>query len=193
MIPPYPLAWPFAVPRSASKVAGTFKTTLNQAVANVEASLRKFANYSGTKVEGVVVTCNATLLERKPADCGVAVWFTWEGEQRCIAIDRYDKLEGNVQAIHHVLEARCVELRHGGLNVTRQTFKGFTALPAPEGWEPWQRVLGFREGSLITRAGVEAAYRGLAAEAHPDKAGGSHDAMARLNAARAAALSELPD
>lgn len=182
-IPPYPLAWPEGMPRTARPISGQFKTTLYKAIENVEDSLRRFASDSGQKVTDVVVTSNkAGLTSAGPADKGVSIWFDWDGQQRCIAVDRYDKLEHNVQAIHHIIEARRTEMRHGGLNVVRQTFKGFTALPAPERW--WQ-VLGV--GMQATRAEIEAAYRQIARAAHPDT-GGSTDAMARLNAARDAGL-----
>ena len=119
------------------------------------------------------------------------MWFTWDGEQRCIPVDRYDTPAANLQAIHHVLEARRTELRHGTLSLVRATFKGFIpALPAP-GRRPWREVLGFNSGGRpITAEMVETAYRGLAMERHPDR-GGSHDAMAELTAARAAALKEI--
>jgi DnaJ-class molecular chaperone len=45
---------------------------------------------------------------------------------------------------------------------------------------PWE-VLGLRPGA--NRAAINTAYREKAKRAHPD-AGGSHDQMARLNAAR---------
>jgi hypothetical protein len=57
-----------------------------------------------------------------PADPGVAVWFTWDGMQVCIAVDRYQKVASNLQAIHHIIEARRVELRHGTLALVRASF-----------------------------------------------------------------------
>ena len=118
------------------------------------------------------------------ADTGVAAWFTWDGEQRCIAVDRYPKPEDNLQAIHHIIEARRTEMRHGGLHIVRQTFKGFTALPAPPGQRGWREVLGLK--GPVNAAQIDAAYRERAASAHPDK-GGSTEAMAELNRARAEA------
>lgn len=188
-IPPYPLAWPEGLARTGDKkAASTFKTSLAGAIENVRDSLRLFGSDSGRKVEDISVTANASLLEHNPADTGVAVWFTWDGEQRCIAVDRYPKVEHNLQAIHHILEARRTELRHGGLNVVRQSFKGFALLPAPE---PWQQVLGFAPGAVPKESQIEERFRMLATDAHPDKPNGSHDAMARLNRARDAALSEV--
>jgi DnaJ-class molecular chaperone len=73
-------------------------------------------------------------------------------------------------------------MRHGGLHVVRQTFKGFTALPAPPGKKNWREVLQIKAAN-VTPAEVDAAYRSLAQAAHPDS-GGSNEKMAQLNAAR---------
>lgn len=63
------------------------------------------------------------------------------------------------------------EMRHGGLHIVRQTFKGFVALPAPPGKKPW---------------------REKAKAAHPDNtATGSKEAMAALSAARDEALAAV--
>jgi hypothetical protein len=142
MIPSYPLSWPDGLPRTERKVTSQFRTTLAAALNNVRKSLEAFGKDSGKAVTEISITSNVTLGETRPSDTGVAVWFTWDGQQRCIAVDRYPKPEDNLQAIHHVLEARRTEMRHGGLHVVRQTFKGFTALPAPPGRKSWRDVLG---------------------------------------------------
>lgn len=174
----YPLTWPEGLPRTTTKATSQFRTTLTAALKNVQTSIEAFARDSGKRAEGIVLSSNVTLGQQKPADTGVAAWFTWDGATRCIAVDRYPKVEDNLQAIHHILEARRTEMRHGGLHIVRQTFKGFIALPAPEQW--WQ-VLDLPE--LATVADIEKAFRRLAPAAHPDR-GGSDAAMARLNAAR---------
>ncbi len=185
----YPLAWPAGVPRSHGKASSQFKTALSAALKNVKGSLELFAKDSGKAVTDIVLSSNVGGLDVKPPqDIGVAAWFTWDGEQRCIAVDRYPKVEDNLQAIHHIIEARRTEMRHGGLHIVRQTFKGFTALPAPRGWAD---VLGFGPGTSVSKASIEAAYRDRAKTAHPDR-GGSATAMAELAAARDAALAAIP-
>lgn len=184
----YPLSWPEGFPRSQRRETGRFKTTLSAALTNVRDSLRLFAGDSGKRVENVVLSSNVSLGMEKPTDPGVAVWFVWDGEQRCIPVDRYDTPAANLQAIHHVLEARRVELRHGTLALVRATFRGFTAaLPAP-GRKPWHQVLGVRPSA--TKVEVDGAYKRLARERHPDVAGGSDALMAELNAARDLAYKE---
>lgn len=178
MIPPYPLHWPEGLPRTERPLQSQFRTTLSGALSNVSDSLAAFGRDSGKAVSGIVLSSNVAGLMGKPKDVGVAAWFTWDGEQRCIAVDRYNKVECNLQAIHHIIEARRTEMRHGGLHIVRQTFKGFTALPAPDQW--WQ-VLGVSMTANPNE--IETAYRAKAKAAHPD-AGGSTEQMARLNRAR---------
>lgn len=187
--PPYPLAWPDGLPRTERKAASQFKTSLSAAINNVKKSLSMFGQDTGRTVSEVAVTSNvAGIAFEPPKDTGVAVWFEWEGAQRCIAVDRYPKVEDNLQAIHHILEARRTEMRHGGLHIVRQTFKGFVALPAPEGAKPWREVLGLT--GPVTKADIDKAYRDKAQDAHPDT-GGSTEAMAMLNRARAEAKAAI--
>lgn len=187
----YPLSWPEGFPRARTREKGQFRTTLAGALENVRSSLLAFGRDSGSPVAGIVLSSNVSLGESRPADPGVAVWFTWDGEQRCIPVDRYDTPAANLQAIHHVLEARRTELRHGTLSLVRATFKGFIpALPAPG--RPWREVLGINAAkAVLDPADIDTAYRHFAKLRHPDAPGGSHEAMAELNAARAAALKEI--
>lgn len=190
-IPPYPLAWPEGFPRTPAhrRHGGNFKTSLAGAINNVADSLRRFGSDSGKGVSNVVATTNVggiQLIEKKDTDPGVAVWFEWDGAMRCIAVDRYSKPEHNLQAIHHILEARRTEVRHGGLVIAQSAFKGFLALPSPKG-SHWTEILGV--SASATREQIEAAWKEKARSAHPDR-GGSADEMARVNAARDRALSE---
>ncbi|WP_315854154.1 J domain-containing protein [Gemmata palustris] len=156
----------------------------------MQSSLRRFSADSGKKVESVLVSSNVTLMDRNPKDAGVAVYFTWDGISTCIAVDRYQRIEENLQAIHHVIEAERTKLRHGGLNLVRAAFRGYAALPPPQTSKADPcTVLGVKRGATV--AEIEAAYREKAKKAHPD-AGGSHNAMADLNAARDALLGQKP-
>lgn len=188
----YPLAWPFGIPRTepSRRVSSQFKTALDPALKNVTNSLRRFGEATGKRVSEIVISTNYTLGDRNPTDPGVAVWFIWDAAERCIAVDRYPKIEHNLQAIHHVLEARVVEARHGGLRIVQQTFTGFLALPAPDqfsGRTAWE-VLGVQPNA--PRETIEAAHREKAKTLHPDR-GGAPEGMAELNMARDAALASV--
>lgn len=186
----FPLSWPHTFPRTKTREKGAFKTTLAGALSNVQKSLQLFASDSRTKLEGLVISSNVTLGVQRPDDPGVSVWFTWGGMQVCIAVDRYTTVEGNLQAIHHIIEARRVELRHGTLALVRATFQGFLALPGPSAARSWREVLGFADHpGPISAELIRERYRSRASSAHPDK-GGSHAEMSELNAARDAALKE---
>jgi hypothetical protein len=183
----FPLHWPPYVPRSQRREAGAFKVTLAAALSNVQTSLRMFGKDSGRVVSSIVLSSNVTLGHDRPADPGIAVWFMWENEWRCIAVDRFTTPAANLQAIHKIIEARRAETRYGTLHMVRAAFTGFLALPGGEVID-WRKVLGL--GARPTLADAEEAYRSKLDESHPDK-DGTTEVMTTLNAARAAAKREL--
>jgi len=189
----YPLSWPQGLPRTepTRRVSSQFKTALGPALKNVTNSLRRFGEATGKAVTSIVISTNYTLGDQNPKDPGVAVWFLWDGKERCIAVDRYPRLEHNLQAIHFVLEARVTEARHGGLRIVQQTFTGFIALPSPEmiGDRTCWQILELQPGA--DRDAIDAAHRRLARILHPDREGGSAALMSDLNAARDAALGQI--
>lgn len=188
-IPAYPLSWPLGFPRAKSREKGKFQTTLAGALKNVEGSLKLFASDSGKKLENLVISSNVTLGQMNPSDPGVSVWFSWDGMEVCIAVDRYLKVEANLQAIHHIIEARRVELRHGTLALVRASFTGFkAALPAP-GKREWYTVLGTDMGA--SKEVVDKAYKALASKFHPDRSGGDAEKMVEINEAYAEAKAAL--
>ena len=184
----YPLAWPPGFPRTKSPEKGRFQTSLSGALKNVRESLDRFAKDSGKALAGLVISSNYSLGDERPRDPGVSVWFTWDGLQVCIPVDRYADVAANLQAIHHVIEARRTELRHGTLALVRAAFTGFAALPPPSGARSWRDVLELT--GTPTLATAELQYKARARAAHPDN-GGSNEKMAELNAAIAEARKEL--
>lgn len=195
----YPLQWPQGFPRwKQGRVGGQFKTTFDVALRNVRKSLELFAKDSGKQITDPVLSSNVDFnpltinTGKKPTDPGVAVWFSWDGLQVCIPVDRYDTPAANLQAIHHIIEARRVELRHGTLALVRATFQGFKALPAPAG-QHWRDVLGLKDvpQSEITDSSLKARYHTLAGKAHPDKSTGSQEKFAALQNAYTTAKLEL--
>lgn len=192
MSTPYPLAWPENMARwKGARQPGAFKTTLIGAMTNVSDSLRRFGADSDKPVTDVVISSNVTLGVNTPADPGVAIWFKWDGLSVCIPVDRYSKVEANLQAIHHIIEARRTELRHGTLALVRATFTGFAALPSPSTMTPWRVVMDFEGRDRVTAADIDSRFKTLAKQRHPDIPGGSNQAMAQLTAARDAALKEI--
>lgn len=189
----YPLSWPDNIPRGSPNKPNRFKSSLSSALKNVQHSLALFSSDSGRKIESIVISSNCTLGVTNPKDPGVAVWFVWDGDQVCFAVDRYSKVEHNLQAIHHIIEARRTELRHGGINIVKATFRGFQALPSPEGIrkKTWREVFGVKADREPTRAGIETRYKQLSKSRHPDSPTGSDEKMTELNLAKQEALREI--
>lgn len=190
----YPLQWPPGFPRwKGSRIGGSFRTDFETALRNVRKSLEAFAKDSGKAISDPVLSSNIDMnpltanTGKRPADPGVAVWFTWDGLPVCIPVDRYDSPAANLQAIHHIIEARRTELRHGTLALVRATFTGFKALPPPPG-SSWREVLQIT--GPVSREIIQRQWKQLAAHHHPDQ-GGSADKMAELNNARDTALREI--
>ena len=178
----YPLQWPAGVPRTERKMTSRFKATLHRALENVREELRRFGENSGKKVTNLVLSSNYTLAESHPRDTGVAAYFTWDGLAVCIAVDRYPKIEDNLQAIAHVIEAERAKMRHGGLNIVRAAFRGYAALPPPEPGRLWWKVLGVQKSCSLATA--QTAYHDLAVEHHPDNPNGGDVAkMVEINRA----------
>ena len=173
----YPLSWPDGFRRTANRKSSQFKTSVGQAVRNVQDELRRFAKDSGIAIDmtKVIISSNVTLTDTRPADPGVAAYFRWDNIDCCIAVDRYYKPEKNLQAISKVIEAERTKLRHGGLNIVRAGFRGFAALPPPAPGaphltsQPWWKVLGFAEKPSL--ADAETKFKTLVKKHHPDTAG----------------------
>lgn len=168
------------MPRTKTRTASRFQTTLSKAIKNVKNEIRLFGENSGKPITGLILSSNVTLADSKPADPGIAAYFRWDGLDCCIAVDRYPKVEDNLQAISKVVEAERAKIRHGGLNIVRAAFRGYAALPPPESREPWYKVLGVPQDCDLDAA--REAHRALAIEHHPD-VGGDTAMMADVNCA----------
>jgi len=197
---PYPLQWPAGRARKPAGVrksgrfnkkvyqshpsGGGWHKTVDISIADALKRLQEELEAIGARYPVVSSNLETRLDglprsgQRKPDDPGVAVYFQLAGEPHCLPCDTYQLVEHNIAAIAaHIEATRAIE-RHGVASV-REMFSGFAALPAPK---KWFEVLGISESSNATV--IIAAYRALAAKRHPDKPGGSHDAMSELNKAR---------
>lgn len=119
-----------------------------------------------------------------PGEEAVTVRY-WKDEHEVIlTMDSQEWPAGNLRALYLCLDAmRLLEVR-GMADTVRSAYRQLEAPKTQR--DPWE-VLGLRPGA--SREDVEAMYRVRARAAHPDN-GGSSEAMAELNAARAAALGE---
>ncbi len=197
----YPLTWPAGWKRTpaGSQREAKFqrfdkRLTLTQGLERVLTELQRM----GIDKQDVIVSTDVrTRLdgmprsgEPEPKDHGAAVyWQEWNGSRRVMAIDIYDKVADNLAAIAATLDAMRAIERHGGAAILERAFTGFTALPAPGAARNWREVLGIT-GTPIGQD-LQQAYRRAASAAHPDKPGGSNDAMAAVNLAYEQAKQEL--
>lgn len=128
--------------------------------------------------------------QRAPDDPGVAVyWTTSAGETRCMAVDRYDRVADNLAAIAATLEAMRAIERHGGAEILNRAFTGFTALPGAGETTHWRDVLGV--SATASKTEVEAAYRRLRSQHHPDRGGDAerfHEVQRAYDASSGAGL-----
>lgn len=175
----YPLTWPEHFPRTTRREPSRFNTSMSSALANVQLSLSRFSRDSKKHIESIVISSNLRPGEDYPRDSGVAIWFDWDGLGVCIPIDRYHYVSSNLQAVHHIIEAKRTELRHGTLALVRASFKGFL-LAAPTS-PPWWQVLDVSERASIEE--IRAAWRRKVAQHHPDRSGGSDEMLVQINAA----------
>lgn len=165
----YPLQWPAGISRCKSPQESRFNTTLFKALENVEKSLELLAKDSGKKVSDIRMTSNVTLNQR-PDDGGIAVYFNWNDTDFCIPVDRYKSPADNLQAIHHIIEADRVKLRHGGIEFVMAEKRGQTLL-LDDGNKAWWDVLGLDPKSSGQE--IKTRYNELVKKHHHDVGGNS--------------------
>lgn len=181
----YPLHWPEGWPRcreSWDRRRASFGA--GKTLAQARDLLFKELRLLGVISTSVVISSNVHLRrdglpysgQAQPQDCGVAVYFKLKGADRVLACDRWNKVEVNLVAIaQHIAALRKQERL--GVGTLEQAFRGYAALPAPPTW--WQLL---QVPSTASLAEIDAAFRRLSLEGHPDR-GGSAD-IGRLTAAR---------
>lgn len=124
----------------------------------------------------------------QPADPGVALYFNLKGKPHCMPCDTFSRVEHNIAAIAAHIEATRKINRYGVADVA-EMFTAFASLPPPK---TWRELLGFPAGLMPSgRAVIDAAFRERSKKAHPDRPGGSHDAMAELSRARDEGIAEI--
>jgi hypothetical protein len=204
----YPLAWPDGWPRTPAHRRQDSKYRFKRTGRSqpfwtfAEARDELGAELDRMSARNVVLSSNYELRldglprgnQSRPDDTGVAVYFTLKGVQKVMACDMHIRAEENMRSIALALDAMRALERHGGGIMMDRAFEGFTALPAPGIKRTWREVFGVDLSARrepVTRAILEEIFRRKAKEVHPDRPGGSHAAMAELNAAREEAFREV--
>lgn len=190
----YPLEWPEGWPRTPGHRRTSSRFSKNLGFNQIRELQNELRLLGG---RNVVVSSNvpirqdglpyASELKRRYDDPGVAVYFMLKGKQLSMARDKYYTPWENIRSLVLTIDGLRSMERHGGSTMMDRAFSGFTALPKPGGADWWEVLQVPRTAS---RATIEAKFRELARERHPDH-GGSDDQMAELNRARAQALQEV--
>lgn len=195
----YPLQWPEGWKRTAPSQRGfarfgrkskqdwqnNWQRARDLTIAEATLRVRQELERMGIRDDDIVISTNLVLRldggprsgQSEPSDPGVAVYWERNGESRCIAIDQYTKVTGNLAAIAATLEAMRAIERHGGAAILDRAFTGFVALAGPR---PWWEVLNVPQNA--DRGRIEDAYRQERGNAHPDR-GGSSDRFNEVQSA----------
>jgi hypothetical protein len=188
-VPRYPLAWPLGWPRAPHgvRVRSAFKSyrqyvSMPVATQRLEAELDRLAAERSTLSTNVELRLDGRpRADSEPKDPGAAVYFTFRGRATVLACDKYDRVADNIVAIaNHIDALRRIE--RYGVGTIEQALAGYRALPADSA-AAWRQVFGFADSARVSLQELDARYKSLARERHPDR-GGSEEGMAHLNRAR---------
>lgn len=177
MIEAFPLQWPVQWPRTKYPERSRFAVTF--AVARDEL-LYELEMLGATDI---VLSTNIELRRDglpyanrpEPDDPAIAVYFTVDGKQRCIPVDRWDRVKDNLRAAGLTIAALRGLERWGAKHIVDAAFMGFAALPAGDtSGEAWWEVLGV-PSRMTTREEINAAYRKRVRETHPDHGGDANE------------------
>jgi hypothetical protein len=183
----YPLAWPAGWKRchaSGGLRPGNFKVDFDKAVRELGHEIERLGGKYPVLSTNMELRIDGQPRRDKgePRDRGVAVYFELKGQQKVFACDTFTSVKDNIRAIGLTIASlRAIE-RYGATAMLERALHAFDALPPPAHWADTLQVR--RDAS---RDAIEAAFRRLALEHHPDR-GGSTDKMAELNKAREEAL-----
>lgn len=187
----YPLQWPPHWPRTGQRKRGPFFITGHKAIGHLEDEVRLLGGKHLVLSTNLPVTryTNALLFgAARPDDPGVAVYFDLDGDEVCLPCDRWLHVEDNIRAIGLTVAALRGIDRWGAHDMVRAAFTGFAALPSGVTTSSWSEVLEVAPGA--SRQEIEAAYRRLVRQHHPD-AGGDHEQFLRVKTAYEQALGQV--
>lgn len=191
----YPLAWPDGWPRKTwhQRRLATYRTEFGRARDHLLNELRL------GRSRHVILSSNVPLRRdglplasmREPTDPGVAVyWDDPKGNSRVIACDVWSRVKDNLHAVGLAIESLRALERTGATELLERAYSGFKRLPAPAPApvaRPWWEVLGLNHGAYTGE--VQARFRELAREHHPDR-GGDVARFAEITAAYHEAMNE---
>lgn len=178
----YPLQWPPNIPRTTTPEKSRFDTTLFQAMDNVESELNLLAKDSDKNITNIRFSANVALGNFNPDDAGVCVYFHWNGIDTCIPVDRYTKVEDNLQAIYHIIKADRTKILHGGIAFVMAEKQGKMSLQLPDpNQRTWWETLNIDQ--FANPESVKKQYRKLVSIFHPDRPDGDKHTFKQIQQA----------
>lgn len=192
----YPLDWPLGWKRTRSRVYGRF-SSYGKGIPRSVALERLESETQRIGAKDATLSSNLPLRVRgdirldvpEPTDPGVALYFNFRGRATVLACDRYTQVAHNIAAIAAHLEA-LRRIERYGVGTIEQALAGYKALPADTAAD-WRVAFGFGAEERVTPADLDARFKLMAKDRHPDKTGDDGAAMVWLNRARDYALDEL--
>lgn len=178
MIKAYPLMWPEGYRRTPVRKASLFKkSTVPRARRAVEDEIRRL------KATNLVISTNLKVRkdggfvskQRTPEDPGVAVWFVYKGDLKCIPCDNYEHVWENLYSISKGINALRGLARWGVRDMLDRALTGFVAITDNAGKAKvsnesnWFEILGVDSNVGIDQ--LKKKYRELIKECHPDVSG----------------------
>jgi hypothetical protein len=176
MIESYPLQWPAGYPRTGWP-RGNYKFYPSTLLGERQSLLEELRRM---KAVNIVISTNVPIKQdgnpyatyAKPADVGVAVYFSIDNKQMALCCDRWNTLEANLKALKMSVEAMRGLDRWGVSDILNRAFMGFKALPEKAAGFPWWEVLGVSR--VCTKAEVIEGYKNKSKIHHPNVGGEPH-------------------
>lgn len=171
----FPLQWPAGYPRTAMPSSNFrfYPGTLTFETKGLKEELGRMS------ARGIVISTNIPVKNdgnpystyTKPADVGVAVYFTVDNKAMALCCDKWNTVEANLRALVMSVDAMRGLDRWGVSEIMNRAFMGFKALPEKAASFPWWEILGLSRN--CTRKEIEAGYKKKIKLHHPDNGGDS--------------------
>jgi hypothetical protein len=193
----FPLHWPLGWKRTEYRQSARFRTgkepiSIYRAMQRLQYELDRLGAERTLLSTNVETRLDGTPRSdrREPNDPGAAIYFVLSGRKTVMACDKWFRVADNIAALAAHIE--CLRgIDRYGVGSLEQAFRGYQQLEDFTQGVPWRRVLGFKDDQSVTLEMVEARFRELAKQHHPDTAGGDHLQMSQITEAIADARKEL--
>lgn len=162
----YPLQYPVGYPRTKRPHKSAFSVSLAAARDGLMGELHLLGAKSIVISSNAIIRNDGLPYAKQPRvdDCGVAVYFMYQGQQMVFACDKWNDIASNIRAIGLTVSAIRGMERWGVSEMLKRAFAGFKALPENATAPKWFDGLSGAE--------IKERYRELAKKYHPN--GGSN-------------------